>query len=348
MVVLLHGLASSSSTWLPVPPLLGREPLLRSRRAAPHPIRDRESGGPARRGVQDGDDMADRVLRVVATGCLVAFLAGCATAASGSDAGPVPSSAPASAARGQAPSVRVLQLNLCGSGIAGCYTGRSTAEAAAVVRAERPDLVTLNEVCRGDVTTLERALADVVPDGAVASAFQAARDARTGEAYRCRNGSQYGIGVVSRWPSVPGSTAAGGIYPVQDTDDPEQRAWLCLEVAATPALVVCTTHLAYTLREVASAQCRYLFGTVIAQLRARDGAAPLVLGADLNLGSSDSPELRSCLPAWSVLGDDGGQQHVVATPEFTVARVRTIDLRAGTDHPGLLVTFAAQAGPPMR
>lgn len=290
--------------------------------------------------------MADRVLRAVATGCLVAFLAGCASAVSGSDAGPAPPSAPASAAGGRAPPVRVLQLNLCSSGIADCYTGRATAEAAAVVRAERPDLVTLNEVCQRDVTTLERALADVVPDGAVASAFQAARDARTGEAYSCRNGSRYGIGVVSRWPSVPGSTA-GGIHPVQDANDPEQRAWLCLDVAATPALAVCTTHLAYTLREVASAQCRYLFGTVVAQLRARAGAAPLVLGADLNLGSGDSPELRSCLPAWSVLGNDGGQQHVVATPEFTVARVRTVELRH-TDHPGLLVTLAARAGPPTR
>src|SRR4051794_39285269 len=56
------------------------------------------------------------------------------------------------------PSVRVLQMNLCDSGIARCYTGRSVAEAAAVIRAERPDLVTLNEVCRNDVAVLARAL----------------------------------------------------------------------------------------------------------------------------------------------------------------------------------------------
>ena len=116
--------------------------------------------------------------------------------------------------------VRVLQLNLCSSGIAACYTGRSTAEAAAVIRAETPDLVTLNEVCQDDVSTLQRALADVVPGGAVVSAFQAARDGRTGDAYRCRNGQQYGIGLVSRWPSVPGSSAGGGIYPTQDSGRP--------------------------------------------------------------------------------------------------------------------------------
>jgi hypothetical protein len=263
-------------------------------------------------------------------GCLVACLVACATA--GSNAVGPPLGAP----------VRVLQLNLCSSGIAGCYTGRSTAEAAAVIRTEKPDLITLNEVCHDDVTTLQRALDDVLSGGAVVSAFQAARDGRTGDPYRCRNGQQYGIGLVSRWPSVPGSAATGGIYPTQDSDDPEERAWLCLDVAATPAVAVCTTHLAYTKRAVATAQCRYLFGTVIAQMRARDGAAPVVLGGDLNLGSGDSPDLRSCLPAGSSLVDDGGEQHVVATPDLVVDSSRTIDLRGTTDHPGLLVTLASR------
>jgi endonuclease/exonuclease/phosphatase family metal-dependent hydrolase len=238
--------------------------------------------------------------------------------------------------------VRVLQLNLCSSGIAACYTGRSTERAAAVVRAEAPDLVTLNEVCQDDVAALEHALADAVPDGTIVSAFQPARDGRTGEPYRCRNGRQYGIGLVSRWPSMPGSTAGGGTYPDQDRDDPEERAWLCLDAAAAP-VTVCTTHLAYTKREVAGAQCRYLFDTVIADMRSRAASAPAVLGADLNLGSGDDPDLTACLPPGSALVDDGGPQHVVATPEYIVADHRTIDLRGTTDHPGLLVTLAPAA-----
>jgi endonuclease/exonuclease/phosphatase family metal-dependent hydrolase len=270
--------------------------------------------------------------------CLVACLAGCTTTAAGSNTG-APPPGPATPADPPAAPVRVLQLNLCSSGIAACYTGRSTEEAAAVIRAENPDLVTLNEVCQDDVSTLERALAEVVPGGGVVSAFQAARNGRTGDPYRCRNGQQYGIGIVSRWPSVPGSSAGGGIYPAQDREDPEERAWLCLDAAATPAVAVCTTHLAYTKREIAVAQCRYLFGTVVAELRARDGAAPLVLGGDLNLGSGNSPDLESCLPAGSALADDGGQQHIVATPELVVDSSRTIDLRGTTDHPGLLVTL---------
>ena len=274
--------------------------------------------------------------------CLVVCLAACVTTTGSTPVAPVPA---ASDPAGTPPApVRVLQLNLCNSGIAGCFTGRSTAVAATVIRSGKPDLVTLNEVCRDDVGVLERALAEVVPGGGVSSAFQPARDGRNGQPYRCRNGDQYGIGILSRWPAVPGSAAGGGIYPPQDPDDPEERAWLCRDVAATPEVAVCTTHLAYTKREVAGAQCRYLFGTVVAGMRARDGAVPVVLGGDLNLGNGDSPDLQACLPAGSALVDDGGPQHVIATPEFVVDDVRRIDLRGSTDHPGLLVALAPRTG----
>jgi endonuclease/exonuclease/phosphatase family metal-dependent hydrolase len=296
--------------------------------------------------------MADRSYRrwwVAAIGCLMGLLAACAptsigsTAAGPPAAGPPaagpPAAGPPAAGSPTGSAVQVLHLNLCNSGIAACYTGRSVAEAAAVIRAETPDLVTLNEVCQDDVSALERALADAVPGAAAGSAFQAARDRTTGEPYRCRNGQQYGNGVVSRWPSVPGSSADLGIYPTQDGEDPEERAWVCLDVAATPAVAVCTTHLAYTDRAVTIAQCKFLFDTVITGKRTRNGAVPVVMGGDLNLGSG-SPDLASCLPADSARVGDGDVQHVVATPEFVVDSSRTIDLRGATDHPGLLVTLA--------
>ena len=68
-----------------------------------------------------------------------------------------------------------------------------------------------------------------------------------------------------------------------------------------------------------------------------------MLGADLNLGNGYDPDLMACLPPGSALVDDGGQQHVVATPEYVVADRRTVDLRGTTDHPGLLVTLAPAA-----
>ena len=79
-------------------------------------------------------------------------------------------------------------------------------------------------------------------------------------------------------------------------------------------------------------------------MRELDPAVPVVLGGDLNLGSGDSADVRSCLPAASALVDDGGVQLVVATPEFVVSGSQRIDLRGTTDHPGLLVTLSPHAG----
>ena len=275
-------------------------------------------------------DQVSGVVRVVVGAVLTALLVGAGLVAT----------APVVVGSSLAAVVRVLQLNLCDSGVADCYTGRSVAEAAAVIRAERPDVVTLNEVCRNDVTELHQVLAEVDPDATVGSAFQAAGDRRTGAGYRCRNGQEYGIGVVSRRPRVAGSFSGGGLYPPQDRGTPEERAWLCVDVAMPPAVAVCTTHLANADRSVAGEQCRYLFGTVVADVRRRGHGEPLVLGADLNLGSGPDPDLISCLPAGAVRADDGDVQHVVATPEFVVDSARTVDLEGTTDHPGLLVTLA--------
>ena len=55
--------------------------------------------------------------------------------------------------------LRVLQMNLCNSGKASCYTGRALAQAAVVIRAEEPDVVTLNEVCHNDIANLGQAMA---------------------------------------------------------------------------------------------------------------------------------------------------------------------------------------------
>jgi endonuclease/exonuclease/phosphatase family metal-dependent hydrolase len=234
--------------------------------------------------------------------------------------------------------VRVLQMNLCNSGFAGCYTGRSVTAAAAAIRAEAPDVVTLNEVCQNDMALLEKAFADGDHTGATASVFQPALDRRTGAAFRCANGRQYGIGLVTRLPS--GSAAlisTSGIYPVQDIRDPEERAWVCVDAAGVEA---CTTHLANSDATVAEAQCRYLFGTAIPGLRARGGPPHAVLGGDLNLQVGGSPDLRSCVPDGDRRADDGGVQNVVATSEFGIASHRAIGMDGTTDHPGLVVTVA--------
>ena len=306
--------------------------------------------GRGRRRVRAAAGWRAHALRAAVVGCLLVALAACTTpvaaGVAGPDAGgppPAVSTRPTGVAVGP---LKVLQFNLCNSGDAACYTGRSIAQAATVIHSEVPDLVTLNEICQGDLPDLQRALAQAVPDHVV-SAFQATRNRRTGDLSRCRNSQPYGIGLVSRWPSVAGSSASGGIYPTTDTRAPEERAWLCLTVAASPVLTVCTTHLADRHADVAAAQCRYLFGTVIAEIREREPVVPVVLGGDLNLGPGDSAYLKSCLPAGSALADDGGVQHVVATPEYVSQRLPTH--RHGRHHrPSRPACHANRPRPPVK
>ncbi|SCG40212.1 endonuclease/exonuclease/phosphatase family protein [Micromonospora coxensis] len=246
---------------------------------------------------------------------------------------------PAGASVADAPgstTLRVLQMNLCNSGRAGCYTGRSVAEAVAVIRADAPDLVTLNEICQDDVAVLERAFAEVRPGGSVGSAFTVAGDRPSGDATRCRNGRPYGIGLLIRFPQpYRGHSVHSGMHPAQDLADPEQRAWLCVHV---PDVVhACTTHLAATSGAVALAQCGHLLHTVVPTIRSGAGYAPTVVGGDLNLRHGGSPDVRSCLPPGYRRVDDGAVQQILT--DVTVGARRSVGLRGATDHPGLLATL---------
>jgi hypothetical protein len=233
--------------------------------------------------------------------------------------------------------LRVLQMNLCDSGIAGCYSGRSMHEASLVIRSERPDVVTLNEVCGQDVTTLARVLSDV-GSGTAVSLFEPARDRRTGGPFRCVNGQQYGIGLLVRMsPPYHGYVRYSGVYPRQNPADPEDRVWLCLNTATR--FYACTTHLDSHSTTVALAQCRYLLETAIPDVRLRGGYQPTVLAGDLNLRNGHAPDVRSCLPAGYLHAGDGGEQQVMATGDFTIGAHRAMSMNGTTDHPSLFVTL---------
>lgn len=275
-----------------------------------------------------------RSLRRPAIVALCLVLAGGATSASGAQM-----TAPITAGP-----VRVLQMNLCDSGIAPCYTGRSVAEAADVIRADDPDVVTLNEVCRDDVDELDRALSGVGRSadggGGVVSVFKPAGDRRTAGAFHCLNGQPYGIGLLVRIPAYRGYTTSSGIYPTQDLGDPEERVWLCLY--AIGSFYACTTHLANTSAVVALAQCDYLLHTAIPAVRQRDGAEePTVLGGDLNLGLAGPQDVRGCVPHGYLRRGDGGVQYVLATTDFSLSSDRSIAMDGTTDHPGLFVALTA-------
>jgi endonuclease/exonuclease/phosphatase family metal-dependent hydrolase len=238
--------------------------------------------------------------------------------------------------------LRVLQMNLCNSGLAGCYTGQSVTRAGAAIRQDEPDVVTLNEVCQGDVETLGHLLGRVHRSDRVVRLFKAAPDRRTGSATRCLDGQPYGIGLLAHIPEPHrGYATRSGVYPVQDTRDPEVRAWLCIR--ATAHFQACVTHLANTDQAVALAQCGHLLDTAIPAIRGRGRYEPTVVGGDLNLTYRGSPGVRSCLPAGYRRADDGAVQHVVATRDFTVSSSRLIGMDGSTDHPSLLVSFTIRA-----
>jgi hypothetical protein len=234
--------------------------------------------------------------------------------------------------------LRVLQMNLCDSGFAGCYTGHAVAKAAAVIRTHAPDVVTLNEVCQDDVDALGRTLQDVHRGDAVVWAFKAAGDRRSSSDFYCRNGQPYGIGLLARLPAPDrGHVTYSGLYAAQDTNDPEERAWLCIHAAA--AFYACTTHLANTSPAVALAQCSWLLGTAIPQLRAQGGYEFTVLGGDLNLSHGSSPDVGSCVPPGYLRKDDNAVQQIMATADLTLISSMLIGMDETTDHPSLLVAL---------
>jgi endonuclease/exonuclease/phosphatase family metal-dependent hydrolase len=199
------------------------------------------------------------------------------------------------------------------------------------LRALRPEVVTLNEVCRADVTTLAAALSTKAH---VVAAFRPALDQETNAPVLCRNGQQYGIGLIARAAAGP---VYGGTYPMQDPRDVEARVWLCVRSGR----YVCSTHLSSTSPTIALAQCRYLLTRQLPALFGAHGSDPVVVGGDFNLESGRSPDATSCVPSGYAHADDGARQHVLAAGGWTVASVRTLDMKGTTDHPGLLVDLRA-------
>ena len=187
-----------------------------------------------------------------------------------------------------------------------------------MIRRERPDVVTLNEVCRKDVATLARALSAARGNQPVAAAFKAARDRPTGGPFRCVNGQPYGIGVLALLDRpTPRYRTYAGVYPQQDLADPEERVWVCIDLPT--GLLACTTHTASTSRTVALAQCRYFLNTAVPKVRSQVGDLPVTLGADLNLRAHGTPSPQSCLPRGYQRADDGLLQDVIASSDIARA-----------------------------
>jgi endonuclease/exonuclease/phosphatase family metal-dependent hydrolase len=207
---------------------------------------------------------------LAAVGCgLVLALAGCSRS----------SGTAAAAPRSTGSTYVLMQMNLCLSGLAGCYAKVQypavVQEAVARIRQARPNAVTFNEACRGDAVQIAR---------------------RTGYHLRFSSEIYYGKPLACIRPGGRGlfGDAVLAKAAIQSSEShafeaqagPEQRRWLC--VSTQVGVDVCTAHLASTEAvEVAAnnPQCAEL----TALLARRAGARTVIFGGDLNRRPSCAP-----------------------------------------------------------
>jgi endonuclease/exonuclease/phosphatase family metal-dependent hydrolase len=217
----------------------------------------------------------------------------------------------------------LLQMNLCLSGLAGCY--RKVAypavvdEAVARIKQARPDAVTLNETCQDDVGRIARR---------TGYHLRFTRVIYRGERLHCvRPGGRglFGDAVLTKAAVERAETqdfaAQAGL---------ETRRWLCV----TTTVDVCTAHLNTRSRvEIAGndAQCVEL----AALLARRASARTVIFGGDVNRRRSCAPEgywTRTDRPAEQA----SGLQHAYGSGALRSPSAKVVPA-AHTDHDVLIV-----------
>jgi endonuclease/exonuclease/phosphatase family metal-dependent hydrolase len=253
---------------------------------------------------------------LAAVGCgLVLALAGCSRSSGTAAAAPRP---PGSA-------YTLMQMNLCLSGLAGCYDKvdypAGVLEAVGRIREAHPDAVTFNEACGRDVALIAR---------------------RTGYHLRFSKVIYYGKPLPCVRPGGRGlfGDAVLTKAAIQSTDSrpfeaqvgPEQRQWLCVRTRI--GVDVCTAHLASPEADEVAAnapQCAEL-----SELLARRAAARTVIfGGDVNRRPSCAPSGFWTRTDRSAHQDPGSQQ-VYGTGALRSPAAR-VQPATHTDHDVLLV-----------
>ena len=251
--------------------------------------------------------------------------AGCALALALTGCGRTADTAATAALRPAHSPYTLMQMNLCLSGLAGCYTKVKypavLREAAARIDELHPDAVTFNEACGGDVALIARRTGYHV---------RFSRVIYFGKPLPCvRPGGRglFGDAVLTR--SAVKSTDS---HPFKAQDGPEQRQWLC--VVTQLGLEVCTAHLASHDPVEAAAndpQCAEL----TALLAARAATGTVIFGGDVN-------RLPSCAPRgfWTLTDrsarQDPGSQQVYGNASLRAPSARVVPA-VHTDHDILLV-----------
>src|SRR5215210_6521248 len=264
-------------------------------------------------------------LLLAATGCALALtVTGCGRSSSPSDAGSREPAPPGGS------TYAVMQMNLCLSGLAGCYGKVEypavVEEATAQIRAARPDAVTVNEACRSDVALIARR---------TGYHLRFSRVIYGGERLPCVQPG--GRGLFGDAVLTEAAIESTENQDFEAQAGPERRRWLC--VATRAGVEVCTAHLSTrSTVEVAGndAQCAEL----AALLARRAAARTVVFGGDVNRRNSCAPD-----GVWTRTDASADQapglQHVYGSDELRSPSAEVVPAKH-TDHDVLLVRARPQ------
>jgi endonuclease/exonuclease/phosphatase family metal-dependent hydrolase len=213
----------------------------------------------------------------------------------------------------------LMQMNLCLSGLAGCYDPAAVEEAVARIRETQPDAVTLNETCRADVGRIARR-----------TGYHArfTRVLYGGKRLRCvRPGGRglFGDAVLTR---VAIKRTESRDFEAQA--GPERRRWLCVSTEVD----VCTAHLnTRSIVEIAGndAQCAEL----AALLTRRGSSRTVAFGGDINRQTACAP--GGMWTRTDATADQApGLQHVYGSAAFGEPAAKVLAAEH-SDHDVLLV-----------
>ena len=254
---------------------------------------------------------------LAAAGCALALgLTGCSRS-SGTAAAAVRSPAGSAYA--------LMQMNLCLSGLAACYRKVQYPavldEAIARIRETRPDVVTFNEACSGDVGSIARR---------TGYHWRFSTVIYYGKPLKCiRPGGRglFGDAVLTRAAVLSSASRA-----FKTQAGPEQRRFLCIDTRAR--VDACTAHLASPEPDEEAAngpQCAELT-SLLARLAA---TRPVIFGGDLNHRSPCAPNGFWIRTDESARQDPGSQQ-IYGSGALRSPSARVVPA-THTDHDVLLV-----------
>jgi hypothetical protein len=214
----------------------------------------------------------------------------------------------------------VLQMNLCLSGTADCYSRTAHAavvhEAVQQIVARRPAAVTINEACSADA-------ADLARRAGYRMRFSAVRV--DGAPLPCVHPGHRGVFGLAVLTKDAVETSRDRAFAAHTGG--EARRWICV---TTTRATVCTAHLetrgSVAERRANDSECAELRGV----LARYDDAGTTVFGGDTN-------RLRACAPTgmWTRSDRSGSQhpgiQHVYGSRSLREARARVAPATY-TDH----------------